>query len=122
MATDVVVAVKTDDGGPGDISGNVIFTAAVILTILLILIVVIGLWGPHRRPVTGVEGLVGEAGEALEPLDPRGMVRVHGELWQAESVAGPIGKDEDIRVTAIKRLRLYVEPLNNDKKPPHERI
>lgn len=34
---------------------------------------------------TGVEGMVGDVGEVLDRLNPRGKVRVHGEIWKAES-------------------------------------
>jgi membrane-bound serine protease (ClpP class) len=65
------------------------------------------------KPVTGMEGLIGETGESVSRLGPSGMVRVHGELWNAESVTGTIEQGERIRVTAIKDLTLYVEPVRS---------
>jgi membrane-bound serine protease (ClpP class) len=38
-----------------------------------------------RVPATGIEGLVGEVGQVIERIAPVGKVRVHGELWTAES-------------------------------------
>jgi len=42
-------------------------------------------------------------------LDPLGMVLVHGELWQAESLSGMINKGEKIRVKDMKGFKLFVE-------------
>ncbi|MBI2364345.1 MAG: NfeD family protein [Deltaproteobacteria bacterium] len=59
---------------------------------------------------TGVEQLVGKKGLAQERLDPRGMVRVRGELWQAEAEPRdqPIEPNSEIRVTGAHNLTLIV--------------
>jgi membrane protein implicated in regulation of membrane protease activity len=59
---------------------------------------------------TGVERLVGEKGVAQEWLDPHGMVRVHGELWQAEAKPNEqrIEPNSEIRVTGTHGLILIV--------------
>jgi membrane-bound serine protease (ClpP class) len=44
----------------------------------------------RARPQTGREELVGETGVAREGLTPEGYVFVHGELWRANAVEGPI--------------------------------
>jgi membrane-bound ClpP family serine protease len=69
----------------------------------------------HAR--TGVERLVGEKGVTQEWLDPRGMVRVRGELWQAEAEPGEqrIEPNGEIRVTGAHGLTLIVsraKPVN----------
>jgi membrane-bound serine protease (ClpP class) len=61
-----------------------------------------------RKPVTGVEELIGLKGIAKTDIDSRkGMVMVHGELWQAVSDE-KINKDEEIIVEEIKGLTLKV--------------
>ena len=59
---------------------------------------------------TGVERLVGEKGVAQEWLDPRGMVRVRGELWQAEAEPSEqrIEPNSEIRVTGAHNVTLIV--------------
>ena len=59
---------------------------------------------------TGVEQLVGKRGVAQEWLDPRGMVRVRGELWQAEAEphGQPIEPNSEIRITGAHGLTLLV--------------
>ncbi|GAQ94881.1 membrane-bound serine protease [Thermodesulfovibrio aggregans] len=61
-----------------------------------------------RKPVTGVEELIGMKGIAKTDIDrQRGMVMVHGELWQAIS-DHEIKKDEEIIVEEVIGLTLKV--------------
>ncbi|MFH2201964.1 MAG: nodulation protein NfeD [Elusimicrobiota bacterium] len=62
----------------------------------------------RRRPASGMEGMVGEEGVTLDVLDPVGQVRVHGEIWEAESLSGELGKGAEIVVEDGSRLRLKV--------------
>ncbi|HLA89187.1 MAG TPA: nodulation protein NfeD [Gemmatimonadaceae bacterium] len=65
--------------------------------------------GAQRRPVTtGAEGMLAEIGEAITPLDPRGRVRVHGEIWEAESRTGPLEVGTEVEVTRVRGLTLEV--------------
>lgn len=91
------------------ISYSVIITATALSTFFFLFIVGMGLKAQRQKPVTGTEGLVGEIGEALGTLESTGTVRVHGEVWNAESVSGRIYEGEKVRVSAIKNLTLYVE-------------
>jgi membrane protein implicated in regulation of membrane protease activity len=38
------------------------------------------------------------------------MVRVHGELWRAES-SQLVREGETVRITKVEGLKLYVEPV-----------
>ncbi|HLE33110.1 MAG TPA: NfeD family protein, partial [Bacteroidota bacterium] len=63
-------------------------------------------------PTTGSEGMIGETGEVLADLNPAGSVRVHGEIWTAESASGFIEQGAKIRVVEIHNLTLRVERLS----------
>lgn len=91
------------------ISTSVIVSAAVVTTLFFLLVIGLGLRAQKPKPVTGVEGLVGIIGEAFSELNPDGTVRVHGEIWNAESLKGPIRQGEKVLVKAVKGLKLYVE-------------
>lgn len=66
----------------------------------------------RRRPAaTGRENLLGAVAVVRRPLDPAGMVFLRGELWRAESAAGPVPAGARVRVVAAEGLRLRVEPL-----------
>ncbi len=96
------------------ISWGVIISATVATSLFFFFLIALAVKAQKAKPVTGIEGMVGEVGETLARLEPSGMVRVHGELWKAESVSGSIDKGQKIKVTAIKNLTLYVEQANNN--------
>jgi len=91
------------------ISHSIIIASTAITVLFFLFIIGVGLKAQRAKPVTGIEGMMGEVGETLDPLDLTGTVRVHGEIWNAESISGVISKGRKVRVTGIKDLKLYVE-------------
>ena len=59
---------------------------------------------------TGEEGMIGLVGDAVTALTPEGKVFVHGEYWDAVA-SRPVGAGARVRVTAIDRLKLAVDPV-----------
>jgi membrane-bound serine protease (ClpP class) len=59
---------------------------------------------------TGSEGMIGETGAAITELAPDGKIFVHGEYWDAVSQR-PVAAGARVRVTAIDKLKLTVEPV-----------
>ena len=94
------------------ISRSVIIAAVVISALFFLFIIGLGLKAQRAKPVTGIEGMMGETGESIEILDPLGTIRVHGEMWNAESLSGRIEKGRKVRVKRIENLKLYVEPIS----------
>jgi membrane-bound serine protease (ClpP class) len=99
-----------------EISWSVIFTSVIITTIFFVFILGLGIKAQRRKPTTGIEGLTGESGDVIEMLKPEGVVRVHGEFWNAESLSGTIEKGSRIRVVKINGLKLLVEPFTISKE------
>ena len=64
----------------------------------------------RSKVVTGTQGMIGETGAAVTELAPAGKVFVHGEYWDAVSLR-PAGPGARVRVTAIDKLKLIVEPV-----------
>ena len=95
------------------ISSSVIISSVVISTLFFLFVLGAGLRAQRLKPVTGVEGMIGEIGESLETLDPSGPVRVHGEIWKAQSLSGTINKSARIRVAGIENLTLLVKNAEN---------
>jgi membrane-bound serine protease (ClpP class) len=93
------------------ISRTVIWSATLLSALFFVFILGAGLKAQRRKSVTGAEGIIGATGEVIEILDPSGIIRVQGEIWNAESVSGMIGKGEKVRVRERKNLKLYVEPF-----------
>jgi membrane-bound serine protease (ClpP class) len=63
----------------------------------------------RNKVETGSQGMIGQIGEALTELAPEGKVFVHGEYWDAISVR-PVAAGTRVKVMAIDRLKLTVEP------------
>jgi membrane-bound ClpP family serine protease len=64
----------------------------------------------HRRQVAaGREELVGRTAEVEVTLEPKGTVLVEGELWAAEAEKGRLEKGEEVVVTKVEGLKLYVK-------------
>jgi membrane-bound serine protease (ClpP class) len=59
---------------------------------------------------TGSEGMIGETGAAITALSPEGKIFVRGEYWDAIA-SRPVASGARVRVTAIDRLKLTVEPV-----------
>ena len=91
------------------ISWTVIISSVAITTMFFFFVIGAGLRAQRLRPVTGVDGMIGEIGEALDTLDPSGMVRVHGEIWQAQSLSGTINKSARVKVGGIDNMTLLVK-------------
>jgi membrane-bound serine protease (ClpP class) len=64
----------------------------------------------RNKVETGSEGMIGETGAAVTELAPEGTIFVHGEYWDAVS-SRPVAIGGRVRVTAIDKLKLTVEPL-----------
>ncbi|ASJ11021.1 nodulation protein NfeD [Thermococcus sp. P6] len=87
-----------------------IVTIAILIGLFFLFGVAAVVRARRSRPKTGKEELVGETGRVVQDIDPEGFVKVHGELWKAESRDGgriPVG--EKVRIVEIRGLKLIVE-------------
>ena len=63
----------------------------------------------HRRQATtGREELRGKTAVVKETLDPEGTVFLEGEHWNAASESGAIKPGEEVVITRVEGLKLYV--------------
>jgi membrane-bound serine protease (ClpP class) len=97
-----------------DVAGErLIVDRAIILTVMAVasaLILAVGylvVKTQHGRPTMGKEVLVGEIGRVVARIAPVGRVRVHGELWTAESDE-TIDVGEEVVIRQVEDLRLRV--------------
>ena len=83
----------------------------VIIVIVAILLVITIIWGirAHRqRVLAGREDLIGKSAEVMTAMEPKGTVFVQGERWTAISEAGRIEPGEEVIITKIDGLKLWV--------------
>ena len=64
--------------------------------------------GQRRRKATGAEGMIGTIAIAKTPLDPTGTVLAQGELWTAASEGGKVAPGEEVIISRVEGLKLWV--------------
>jgi membrane-bound serine protease (ClpP class) len=88
-------------GSAYKVSLPVVFAIAGTFAVLFGIAFAKALQARRAKPQTGVEELKGEIGFVRRPLDPEGLVFVHGELWRARSLDGPIAAGEPVRIEHV---------------------
>jgi membrane-bound serine protease (ClpP class) len=92
-----------DPAGPSyQVSLWVALAIAGTFALLMIFAVTKIVQARRRHPVTGQEELVGQVGIVRKSLDPRGLVFVHGELWQAKTTGEPLEVGAPVLVEGIE--------------------
>lgn len=94
------------------ISWGVIVPVVLITALFFLFIVGFGIRAQSRRITTGVEGMIGETGTSLEAilLGRTGKVRVHGEIWNAQSDE-VLEKNVPVKIIEVNHLTLKVIKL-----------
>jgi len=96
----------------GGVSLGIALAATLPFALLTVVLMRLVLRSRRWKPATGKEELVGEQGIAESGLGAgvEGMIRVHGELWQAVS-SQPVPPGKPVKVLRVEGLKLAVEPL-----------
>ncbi|AEK73949.1 nodulation protein nfeD [Thermococcus sp. 4557] len=102
-------------------------TYSVLRIAILVMAILLGLFflfgaatvvrAHRKKPEAGKEELIGEVGKVVEDVDPEGVIKLHGELWKAESRDGsriPVG--EKAKVVEVRGLTLIVEKVGGVKE------
>ena len=99
-----------DNDVPGfSIAWQLIATMGLAGSLLLLGIVSFAVRSRRRPVVSGHEGMLREHAEAVEAFDRQGLVRVHGELWNAVTQT-PVQAGQRLRIVRVDGLTLQVEP------------
>jgi membrane-bound serine protease (ClpP class) len=67
----------------------------------------------NRPVVSGREELVSGHGVVLDDFTGKGRIRIHGEVWQAESPV-PVRRGDKVRVVALEGLVLQIQPESKE--------
>ena len=84
---------------------------AIIVIFIVAFLAVAIIWGirAHRHQISaGREELVGKTAEVKTVLKPKGTVFIEGERWTAISEEGRVEPREDVIVTKVDGLKLWV--------------
>ena len=84
---------------------------AILIIVVVIFLAITIIWGirAHRGKVSaGREDLVGKIAEVKIALEPKGIVMVEGERWTAISESGRLESGEEVIISRVDSLKLYV--------------
>ncbi len=90
------------------VSKGLIAGVAVVFTAFAIFVLGAIIRGQRRRKATGAEGMIGTIAIAKTPLDPTGTVLAQGELWTAASEGSRVAPGEEVTITKVEGLKLWV--------------
>jgi membrane-bound serine protease (ClpP class) len=95
----------------GGVSLGVALAATLPFALITVFLMRLVLRSRSWKSTTGREELIGEEGIAISglPAGTEGMIRVHGELWQAVSPRA-VSEGKPVRVRSVEGLKLHVEP------------
>jgi membrane-bound serine protease (ClpP class) len=85
-----------------------IVVLAVCVAALLAFVVQRVIWAHRRQASAGREELVGKTAEVKTALDPEGTVFIEGERWAAISERGRVQPGEEVTITKVDGLKLWV--------------
>jgi len=94
--------------GVTGISWGVIALVTILTVLFFFFAISLGIKAQLKKPVTGPQGMINEIGEAMTDVDKGGLIKIHGEIWKAESQEGNISTGSKIIVTGISNLKLTI--------------
>jgi len=96
-------------GGPLFSVSPWLIAIVVILVAGFMLFAVQRVVAAHRKQATtGREELVGKVAVVKKALKPEGFVLIKGELWDAISESGPVEAGEEVTISRVEGLKVYV--------------
>ena len=82
---------------------------AIVLAVAFIIFVIYAIVkGQKRKLSAGIEDMIGKEAVAQTALDPKGMVLTEGELWTAIAEDSKIESGEEVTITRVEGLKLWV--------------
>ncbi len=98
-------------GITGPIIVVIIFAAAFVIFVIFAIVK-----GQRRKLTAGVENMVGKVAVTQTELNPTGTVLAEGELWTAIAEGSKIKPDEEVVITKVAGLKLWVTKKSKEKE------
>ena len=90
-----------------EMSGPII--VAIIFGVAFVIFVIWAIVKGQKRKLTaGTEDMIGKEDVAQTTLNPKGMVLAEGELWTAIARGDKIAPGEEVVITKVEGLKLWV--------------
>ena len=85
-----------------------IITLVIIVVAFVVFAVQRGIQAHRRQAEAGKEEMVGKIAVVKTALDPKGTVFIQDEIWVAISEKGRVEPEEEVMITKVDGLKLYV--------------
>ena len=100
---------------PIEITGPIII--AIIFAVAFIIFVIYAIIKSQKRKLaTGREDMIGKVAITQTTLNPKGTVLAEGELWTAIAEGSKIKADEEVIITKVEGLKLWVTQKSKEKE------
>lgn len=103
-----IILIDTDAEGYG-ISMPLILSLTATSALFFLGLIGVAVKARARPVVSGIHNLVGERATVSQDFETTGTIRVHGELWNAQS-GTPMKRGQAVRITGVQGLTLFIEP------------
>jgi len=90
---------------------------AIVLAVALIIFVIYAIVKGQRRKLSaGIEDMIGKEAVVQTALNPKGTVLAEGELWTAIAEDSKIEPGEEVTITKVQGLKLWVTKESKEKE------
>jgi len=90
---------------------------AIVFAVAFIIFVIYAIVKGQRRKLSaGIEDMIGKEVVAQTTLDPKGTVLAEGELWTAIAEDSKIEPGEEVTITKVEGLKLWVTKKSKEKE------
>jgi len=100
-----------------EMTGPIIF--AIVLAVAFVIFVIYAIVRGQRLKLSaGVENMIGKEAVVQTALNPKGTVLAEGELWTAIAEDSTIEPGEEVMITKVEGLKLWVirKPEEKERK------
>ena len=100
---------------PMEMTGPIII--AIIFAVAFTIFIIYAIIKSQRRKLaTGKEDMVGKVAITQTALNPKGTVLAEGELWKAIAKGSKIEPDEEVIISKVEGLKLWVTKKSKEKE------
>ena len=101
----------TDFEMTGPIIIAIVFAVAFIIFIIYAIVK-----GQRLKLSAGIEDMIGKEAVVQTTLNPKGTVLAEGELWTAIAEGSTIEPGEEVTITKVEGLKLWVAKKSKEKE------
>jgi len=90
---------------------------AIVFAVAFIIFVIYAIVKGQRRKLSaGIEDMIGKEAVVQTALNPKGTVLAEGELWTAIAEGSKIEPGEEVIITKVEGLKLWVTKKSKEKE------